>query len=42
MDVVDTYRELCADLRDFYYAVVSQRTNEVMKVLTIVATLSCR
>ncbi|HVJ66867.1 MAG TPA: magnesium/cobalt transporter CorA [Caulifigura sp.] len=39
MDVVDTYRELCADLRDFYYAVMSQRTNEVMKVLTIVATL---
>jgi magnesium transporter len=39
MDVVDTYRELCADLRDFYYAVVSQRTNEVMKVLTIVATI---
>jgi magnesium transporter len=39
MDVVDTYRELCADLRDFYYAVMSQRTNEVMKVLTIVATI---
>jgi magnesium transporter len=39
MDVVDTYRELCADLRDFYYAVMSQRTNDVMKVLTIVATL---
>ncbi len=39
MEVVDTYRELCADLRDFYYAVVSQRTNEVMKVLTIVATI---
>jgi magnesium transporter len=39
MDVVETYREMCADLRDFYYAVVSQRTNEVMKVLTIVATI---
>ncbi len=39
MEVVDTYRELCADMRDFYYAVVSQRTNEVMKVLTIVATI---
>lgn len=39
MDVVDTYRELCADLRDFYYAVMSQRTNDVMKVLTIVATI---
>ena len=35
----EKYRELCADLRDFYYAVMSQRTNEVMKVLTIVATL---
>jgi len=39
METVDTYRELCADLRDFYYAVMSQRTNEVMKVLTIVATI---
>jgi magnesium transporter len=39
MDVVETHRELCADLRDFYYAVVSQRTNEVMKFLTIVATI---
>ena len=39
MDVVETYREMCADLRDFYYAVVTQRTNEVMKVLTIIATI---
>jgi magnesium transporter len=39
MDVVENSREMCADLRDFYYAVVSQRTNEVMKVLTIVATI---
>ncbi|MBX3443146.1 MAG: magnesium/cobalt transporter CorA [Planctomyces sp.] len=39
MDVVETYREMCSDLRDYYYAVVSQRTNDVMRVLTIVATI---
>jgi magnesium transporter len=39
MDVVETYREVCADLRDFYYATVSQRTNEVMKILTVITTI---
>ena len=39
MDVVETYRELCSDLRDYYLAVIGQRTNEIMKVLTIIATI---
>jgi magnesium transporter len=39
MDVVETYREVCADLRDFYYATVTQRTNEVVKVLTVITTI---
>jgi len=39
VDVVDTYREMCADLRDYYLSQVSQHTNEVMKVLTIIATI---
>jgi magnesium transporter len=39
MDVTETYRELCADLRDFHLADVSYRNNEVMKTLTIIATL---
>ena len=39
LDVVETYRELCADLREFHYAQVSTRTNEVVKVLTIISTI---
>lgn len=38
-DAVDTYRELTSDVRDFYMSSVSNRMNEVMKVLTIIATL---
>lgn len=39
IDVIHTYREMCSDLRDFFFSVVSTRTNEVMKVLTIIATI---
>ena len=39
MDVIETYRELCADLRDFHLAEISLRSNEVMKTLTVIATL---
>lgn len=39
IDVIETDRELCADLRDFYLTVVGNRMNQVMKFLTIIATL---
>lgn len=39
IDMVDTYRELTADVRDFYLSSVSNRMNEIMKVLTIIATI---
>jgi magnesium transporter len=39
IDVIETDRELCADLRDFYLTIVSNRMNQVMKFLTIIATL---
>ena len=39
IDLLDTYRELCADLRDYYMSIVSNRMNEVMKVLTIIGTI---
>lgn len=39
IDVTETYRELCADLRDFHLSEISYRSNEVMKTLTIIATL---
>jgi len=39
IDVIETDRELCADLRDFYLTVVSHRMNQVMRFLTVIATL---
>ena len=38
-DLVETYREMAADLMSVYLTVVSNRMNEVMKVLTIIATI---
>lgn len=38
MDLVETYRDLGSGLADLYLSSVSNRTNEVMKVLTIVST----
>jgi magnesium transporter len=38
-DLLDTYRELCADLRDYYMSAVNNRMNEIMKVLTVIATI---
>jgi magnesium transporter len=38
-DAVETYRELAASLMDIYLSSMSQRTNEVMKVLTIMASI---
>ena len=39
IDVVETYGEMCADLREVYFTNLSIRTNDVMKVLTIIATI---
>jgi magnesium transporter len=39
IDLTETYREMCSDLRDYAMAMVSNRLNEVMKVLTVIATL---
>ncbi len=39
IDITETYRELCADLRDYHLSEISFRSNEVMKTLTIIATL---
>lgn len=39
LDLLQTDREMCSDLREFYFAMVSQRTNEIMRVLTVIATL---
>ncbi|MFO7704213.1 MAG: magnesium/cobalt transporter CorA [Halopseudomonas sp.] len=39
MDTIDTLRELLVGMLDLYLSSVSNRMNEVMKVLTIIATL---
>lgn len=39
IDLVEVYRELAMDLRDFYMSAVSNRINETMRVLTIVSTI---
>ena len=39
MDLVETFRELGTGLMDSYLSVVSNRMNEVMKVLTVIATI---
>jgi len=39
VDLTETYRDLVAGARDIYLNTVSQSTNEVMKMLTVVATI---
>jgi magnesium transporter len=39
IDIVETYRELASGLLDLYLSSISTKMNEVMKVLTIVATI---
>jgi magnesium transporter len=39
IDVVEIYRELCSDLMDVYLSSISNRMNEVMKVLTVITTV---
>ena len=39
VDVIETYRELAGSLVDVYLSSVSNKTNEVMRVLTVIATI---
>jgi len=39
VDLIETYRDLVIGTRDIYLNALSQSTNEVMKVLTVVATI---
>jgi magnesium transporter len=39
LDIVETYRELASSLTDIYLSFVSNRMNEVMKLLTIVSSI---
>lgn len=39
VDIIETYRELTASLVDVYLSRLSHQTNEVMRVLTVIATI---
>ena len=39
MDIVETYRDMAGALTDLYMSSVSNRMNEVMKVLTVIASI---
>lgn len=39
IDTVETYRDMTSSIMDIYLTVISNRMNEVMKVLTIMATI---
>jgi magnesium transporter len=39
IDIVETFREMTQELADLYLSSVSNRMNEIMKVLTIIATV---
>jgi magnesium transporter len=39
IDMVETYRELASSLMDMYISSVSNKMNEVMKVLTVISTI---
>lgn len=39
IDLIETYRERGADLTDIYLSSVSNRTNEIMRVLTVISTI---
>ena len=39
IDLVETCREMCSDLREYYLSAVNNRMSETMKVLTIMATI---
>ena len=39
MDAMETYRDMLAGMLDLYLSSISNRMNEVMKVLTIIATI---
>lgn len=39
MDLIETYRDMSSSMLDIYLSSVSNRMNEVMKVLTVIATI---
>jgi magnesium transporter len=39
IDLIETYREIASAVADTYVSIVSNRTNDIMKVLTVIGTI---
>ena len=39
IDLIESYRLTCKDIMDLYLSIVSNKMNEVMKVLTVISTI---
>ena len=39
IDLIETYREIASSVADTYVSLISNRTNEIMKVLTVIGTI---
>lgn len=39
IDLLESYRDIAGDVRDYYLSSISNRMNEIMKTLTIIATI---
>lgn len=39
VDIVETFRDMLAGLHDIYLSCISNRMNEIMKILTVIATI---
>ncbi|MEM9411384.1 MAG: CorA family divalent cation transporter [Planctomycetota bacterium] len=39
VESIESYREVCSDLRAYHLSIVGNRTNDVMKTLTIVSSI---
>jgi magnesium transporter len=39
IDVLESYRDIAGDVRDFYLASISNRMNQIMKTLTVISTI---
>jgi magnesium transporter len=39
IDLLESYRDIAGDVRDFYLSAISNRMNEIMKTLTVIATI---
>jgi len=39
IDLLESYRDIAGDVRDYYLSTISNRMNEIMKALTLIATI---